>query len=455
MTSESSGVAILYIGVSDIVHDHINARLRVVTSHRVSSADDFLALAEDFPLGKFQIAIAGPQLNDISTIEIAQSIRGAQPDLPLYFCHHSRDGGFDRKDFVKNGFEDAFILPFDDSVLAQSLESAAASALKQPSYRRVRVVDIVPGEPMGFDIYILLPMNGRYVRYSAAGNLLDENRVAKLRNHEVKSVHVPVEHMQEFYKYTANRLRKLANDAESMSETERREKQREAIRAIVSNILSTNESVDYATGRQILEDAGEIVKAYVSAQSNLYAQLLEVLGDSEGTYSHLSNVSTFAALFSLASGIGKPEELALAGLFHDLGMSELPYELQIKPPSQLTPEERAIYYTHPEKSVNLLKSKKVVLSPTLQTIILQHHERLDGKGFPEGLAHEKIRPESQLLAIADEFGELTHSEIGHPGLPAEAALKVLAERGGFNGAILMSLMKVFRHDESELAKTGS
>jgi HD-GYP domain-containing protein (c-di-GMP phosphodiesterase class II) len=83
---------------------------------------------------------------------------------------------------------------------------------------------------------------------------------------------------------------------------------------------------------------------------------------------------------------------------------------------------------HPKTSLNLLKEKKVTITPIVAEIIEKHHERVDGKGFPGQLPGHKIPPEAQLLAYADAFEYLTRAKPGMPALkPTEAHGVIIKE----------------------------
>ncbi len=247
--------------------------------------------------------------------------------------------------------------------------------------------------------------------------------------------------MDKFYDYTAERLKTLGDADSGLSETEQRERLQSAVRNLMGGIFSSGGDVGFSDGKKMLDDTNQIIRSYVTKKSTggLYEQLLHNIDSMAGSYSHLSSVSTFAALFSMATGIGEPEELALAGMFHDIGLSMVPFEIQEKSPEQWTSEEAAIYQRHPEHSVNLIKDKKLSVSEKIQTIILQHHERANSKGYPLGITEPKLRPEAQILAIADEFDELTQIETGKAAMSPDQALQKIKESGAFNVDILEKL----------------
>lgn len=88
----------------------------------------------------------------------------------------------------------------------------------------------------------------------------------------------------------------------------------------------------------------------------------------------------------------------LAAGLHDVGLTAVPHELLAKP-GRLTAEEYEIVKTHPLRGWELVRN---VPSPfPLAEVILQHHERLDGSGYPNGLAAADILPESRIVAVAD------------------------------------------------------
>jgi HD-GYP domain-containing protein (c-di-GMP phosphodiesterase class II) len=97
--------------------------------------------------------------------------------------------------------------------------------------------------------------------------------------------------------------------------------------------------------------------------------------------------------------------LGIAGLFHDIGMLTLP-ESVYREPDDMTDDDLELLKTHPEKSYILLK-KAGGLNDTVLQAVLQHHERANGTGYPEGLLERQITKNAKLLAIADTYDTLT------------------------------------------------
>jgi len=444
-----SSLSLLLIGVDPAISDFILAVTPGVKTTHVRTTEEFLALLESPELSRCDLLVAGPGLAEITVGEVAQSLRGGLRQAPIFYVHHNRDFGFDGKSFRKNGFTDVFLYPFEKDLLKARLEEALAKIKFLPVFRSVRVQDIEPDQVLDFDLHVLLPLNGRYVRYSAAGQSVDASRVAKLKNTAVGSFFVPVHQMEKFHAYTSGRLHRQSEGSGVPSETEKRERLQAAIRDLLSEIFSTNQESGFSDGKKLLEEIQKTIHSLVLpvVPGEFRQRLLQVVGDTGGNYAHLANVSLFAALFSVVTGVGTPEDLALAGMFHDIGLAVVPLEDQDNPQS-------AAYQRHPELSLNLLKEKRIPLSEKIQLPLLQHHERANGTGFPSGLAEPKLKNESQILGLADEFDELTRVQEGRAPLSSEEALRVLWERGEFSRALVERLIAAL-HPESPEGVLGT
>lgn len=149
------------------------------------------------------------------------------------------------------------------------------------------------------------------------------------------------------------------------------------------------------------------LREYAENMHRLWIETVNVLASTVEfrdpfTSEHQKNVSRIAAMMAREMGQDAEagEALALAGLVHDLGKLGIPAELLNKP-CRLNPMESRLVQMHAEIGYEILR--KIRLPWPLAEIVRQHHERLDGSGYPLGLSGEAILPEARILAVADVF----------------------------------------------------
>ncbi len=146
------------------------------------------------------------------------------------------------------------------------------------------------------------------------------------------------------------------------------------------------------------------------------------------TAGHGKRVAKYSRLIAEKLWCSK-EEIELvyrAGMLHDIGKIEIPDALLVKP-DKLTDEEYNFVKRHPEISYNLLNKEPF---KELSKIVLYHHERYDGKGYPKGLKGKQIPFLSRIITVADVFDALTTNRAYRPALSVEDALNIIcAEKG--------------------------
>ncbi len=150
------------------------------------------------------------------------------------------------------------------------------------------------------------------------------------------------------------------------------------------------------------------------------------------TFDHCVRVSRMARLLAEAACLPESEcrVIEYAGLFHDIGKVGVPDDILMKP-SKLTDSEYEVMKSHPLLSCEILKpiSSVEFFAKTLPGV-RHHHERYDGRGYPEGLMGEKIPIASRVILVVDTFDAMTWSRPYRKGLPAAVAYKELKEFAG-------------------------
>ncbi len=147
------------------------------------------------------------------------------------------------------------------------------------------------------------------------------------------------------------------------------------------------------------------------------------------TAGHQRRVSNLAAAVATEMGL-PPDQISaiqIAGMVHDVGKIYVPAEILSKP-SNLTEIEITMIRTHPQVGFDVLKP--VDFPWPVAEIVLQHHERWNGSGYPRGLSGDEICPEARILAVADVIEAMVSHRPYRPAHPLERALEeIVAHRG--------------------------
>jgi putative nucleotidyltransferase with HDIG domain len=134
--------------------------------------------------------------------------------------------------------------------------------------------------------------------------------------------------------------------------------------------------------------------------------------------------------------------LAVGGLLHDIGKLSVPLEI-LRKPAGLTDEEYAAIKRHPEVGRRLLEELGG-FSPTVRDLVSDHHERLDGRGYPRGLTEEELPLHTRILTVCDVYDALVSDRVYRAAWTPERAFELLRDETGsaFDGRCVEALATV-------------
>lgn len=252
-----------------------------------------------------------------------------------------------------------------------------------------------------FDADFYIKKGNKFIFYRKRELPITRERIRAWKDMGVKKVYLKVEAFEFYPQYLQGRLSQIMEDP--CYQVERKAK----ILYLVSESLL--ERAFRELDEVAIENAKVFVRdtiRYLSDVPELYRKFMGLMEHDFTTYLHSNNVFFLATSFSLHLGmtIKEVEKISLAALFHDLGKERVDQKILQKPGS-LDPHEWEEIKRHPIWSTQMLKEARFSEELVLE-VVEQHHESLDGSGYPKGLKGDQIHPFSRLIKVCDVFEAL-------------------------------------------------
>lgn len=196
----------------------------------------------------------------------------------------------------------------------------------------------------------------------------------------------------------------------------------------------------------------------VKQMADLHLATLEALAiaidaKDQTSHSHIRRVQLFASALARAVGMSDHDiqGVRTAALLHDIGKLAIPEHILSKP-SPLTPEEFQKIRSHPKTGADIISG--VAFPYPVAPLILSHHERWDGKGYPNGLKGEDIPLGARILTVVDYFDALMADRPYHKAMPFDAAMALLRQEAGkaLDPSLVATFLELLPSLEAEAAR---
>jgi HD-GYP domain-containing protein (c-di-GMP phosphodiesterase class II) len=265
---------------------------------------------------------------------------------------------------------------------------------------------------------------GRYVLYAGQGLLFDDSKRRQLSAAGLTSLHVRREEAALYFNFLKETLVSLVQNPSTPAAVKARAVH-SSCREVLRQVLEEPRAAFLAQAEAIISPTVDLIVSGGEAVRHL----IDLTAYDHSTYVHSTNVGIFAvALARRVFGRSAEHDLKRlgAGFFlHDLGKRQIPLAILNKP-AALTSQERQIVNLHPEDGHRLLLGSSL-LTEEARIIILQHHERDDGRGYPHGLRAGDIHPYARICRLVDVYEALTSKRPYHQQRSTFEALKLMRE----------------------------
>lgn len=334
------------------------------------------------------------------------------------------------------GFNSIYQIPLDEELFTNRIFELEPLVVPQKELKfdhllRVNLPLLRELDRAPFDVFMYLPSNRRIMLYFREGQPVEKAQLEKFEKHKNYSLFIRKSDIAKYKTFTSDSLLRI-KAAEGLSDDAKIASIQENVHIMMGPFFADGELSD-EEGRQTVRQLQEALRG-LQIKPNLERETLQSLeklaAQKMTNASHSNNVAAYCALFGIALGLQNIDELRLGGLLHDVGLADLPVELLGRDEKKMSPEDRARYHLHPGNGRTDVINRNVPVTETVLDMILLHHERPDGSGYPYGKKKDEIPVAAQICAFADEFDKLTSLREGYLCYSARDAMLLLSGQLG-------------------------
>lgn len=410
---------------------------------------------------KFFAIILDFELTDHSAFEVLKFIKTSHPSIKVLLLINSKENlethYFGMSSFSKAGIADVIYGPpsvdklkkclvslqgFDNwknTKLSDNDQSEVLIKAKDTDFMQINIEDFYSGNVTVFDHYIKLGPNN-YKKILHKGDVFDPTRLKKYQTDGVKFLYLLTSDRLSYINFINELIKNTLSKGIHTSK-------KKIILPLRSITIKYMEEV-YTSGLrpELIEEGKSICQnmyEHIKKDNNI-SKTLDDLQNCDPTALNHSFLVSFFSIFICKeldwAGKRTVDTIAMGALLHDIGILSLPAKIRETKLCDLNPEQEIQYKQHPRLGVELLKKSPLINEQVLQ-IIYEHHEHIDGSGYPNQLSGSKIYPLAKIVSIAESFSELLHELKAPPRLALKEFLKSRDSLQRFDPMLVKSLAR--------------
>lgn len=355
------------------------------------------------------------------------------------------------KSAIQHGAKGFLPKPFRNAELAHVIESVLQG--KEPhavppedlfkDYCKVSIDEFVSRPKADFDIFVRLSEE-KMIRIVRKGQEVSHDKIDTFRKKGLKHLYILKDDFRKLIEFNLGLAKMITKNPQISLEKKMNFIKYTGEILLEKSFLEGVDSVSLNEAKSYFE-----ITVDVLSDSQTSFDLLNLLrNNSDKLYAHSVGVSLYSLMIARGLGIESQDSLftlSVAGLFHDMGKKEIPRELLERPRHLLSGDERRLIESHVVRGIEILNSGTEISREVTQ-IILEHHEDMDGMGYPHGKKRADLHPLSRVLQCANVFMDQTigvgHTEAREPKLVLEHIEKVYGSR--IDEGCMIALKNLFR-----------
>lgn len=407
----------------EAIRDLLKKKFSVLEAPNGKSAKDILTMQDvDVVLSDIQM----PGFTGLELLEWAQQNKPGVPFIIMtgFSMVLETKSAFDMgaKGFIAKPFKNSELLATIDGILGTGEEKKFPVSDPSKEYCKVSIDEFVTKPKMDFDVYIKLS-DSKIIKIAHKGQEIPKDKVAAYKEKGVRHLHILKEDFGKIVEFNMGVAKMIKNRSDISQE-----KKMNFLKHTGEVILEKTfvEGLD----KNSLYEAKSFLDLTLNtvAESDETFDLLSILNShSDHVYAHSLGVAMYSVMIAKMIGIESTTalfKLSMAGLFHDIGKKEIDREILEKPRHLVTKEERKIMESHVTRGQEILAAMPNVASDVVQ-MVLEHHEDLEGLGYPRNKEKFHLHPMSKILQCANIFVESTVAGPNGAAKPPQAAIQYM------------------------------
>jgi putative nucleotidyltransferase with HDIG domain len=273
---------------------------------------------------------------------------------------------------------------------------------------------------LAFDLFIRIKRN--FVLYRSADLPFNDGTRRKLLENRVERLYIKSDSRQKYQRYLEGNLGKILADPDVRDE-KKATVLYETSTNLVKEVLA---NPTYGDNIRRSKDLVANTLEYILKGREAFLNLLKITSFDYYTYTHSVNVCTFSIALAQQMGFDDEEflhELGVGALLHDIGKSRVSERI-LKKQTTLNTIEFEIMKKHPKWGVDILTETDQIAANSYYPV-LQHHERGNRNGYPDGLSLDEMHVYSRIAAIADSFDAMTTERVYQKAMESFPALRIM------------------------------
>jgi putative nucleotidyltransferase with HDIG domain len=400
----------------------------------------------NFVLEKYDLVLSDIRMPDMNGIELLHFIKRTN-DTPVILMTGFAEIN-EAKEAYDLGAKGFLPKPFSKTALLEEIarffgeEKPLLEDLDE-QFMKIKIDEFISGKEMQFDIFIRIS-NTKYIKFALGGESIDIQRIKKYSSMGIEYLYIRREDFRRYAGFSLNVAQKVMES----NKIERDKKVKfiqHTSKSVLENLYHTSlDKEQFVIAHDLVLNTVDMM---IESPDILY--IFEMLKDhNDKLFAHSHAVSLYATMMARAIGwnsLKTKVTVSMCGLFHDIGLKEIPREIVDKPRAQRSAEETKIFETHSNRGMEVLNSLPHIPSEVAQAA-LYHHEDCKGLGYPLHVTKPKIPALSRLIYVANEFCSLVHPSSHQIPCTPDEAVKRLAnsDLSRMDGEFFKGLLKIIK-----------